>query len=388
MRISITATVISVAVMIVAIAFAEGFQRTISRKLFSFFGHVRIQDYNNAMQNSLSEEIPILKNDSVYRLPSLDPAILHVQAFATKNALLKSKESIEGILLKGVDSGYGFDHLQPFLIKGRWIQFNDTSYSTEINLSESLARTLQVTVNDPLLIYFIQKEGELPRVRKLTVAGIYKTGIEEFDKVFAIGDLRLIQRLNDWTTSQIGGYELLIRNPEQMDQVSAAIFPSLPNGQVSQTIKEIIPSLFDWLALQSKTILMVLLIMIIIAVLNLVTCLLILVLERTRMIGVLKAMGTPNGTVQKIFLYQGGIITFTGIVAGTLLGLLLCYLQYQFGFIRLPEESYYIARAEVYLIPWQVMAVMGGTFIVCMLVLLLPSLLIKKVVPVKAIQFR
>jgi lipoprotein-releasing system permease protein len=388
MRLSVTATVISVAVMIIAIAFAGGFQRTISHKIFSFFGHIRVQDYNNVMQNSLSEELPIRKNDSVYRLPKVDPSIRKVQAYATRNAVLKSKESIEGILLKGVDTNYDFNALQPFLVSGRWIHFNDSSYSTEINLSESIARTLHLKVNDPLLLYFIQPNGEIPRVRKMTVAGIYKTGIEEYDKVFAIGDLKLVQRLNNWDDNQIGGYEIFLSDPNRMEEVSNRIFPYLPIGNVSQTIKEIIPSLFDWLALQSKTILMVLLIMIVIAVLNLVTCLLILVLERTRMIGLLKSLGAPGMLVQRIFLYQGAFITMVGIGAGTLAGLLLCLLQDRLGIIRLPEESYYISRAEVFITGWQVMAVMTGCFVVCMLVLLLPVMIVKKIIPVKAIQFR
>lgn len=388
MRLSVSATVISVAVMIIAIAFAGGFQRTISQKIYSFFGHIRIQDYNNVMQNSLSEELPIRKKDSVYRLPSVDPSIRHIQAYATRNALLKSKESIEGILFKGVDTNYDFNALRPFLVSGRWIRFNDSSYSTEINLSESIARSLHLKVNDPLLLYFIQPNGETPRVRKMTVAGIYKTGIEEYDKVFAIGDLRLVQRLNNWADDQIGGYEVLLYDPARMDEVSNRIFPHLPIGHASQTIKEIIPSLFDWLALQSKTILMVLLIMIVIAVLNLVTCLLILVLERTRMIGLLKSLGAPGRLVQRIFLYQGAFITMVGIGAGTLAGLLLCYLQDRLGIIRLPEESYYISRAEVFITGWQVMAVMAGCFVVCMLVLLLPVMIVKKIIPVKAIHFR
>ncbi|MFM2146079.1 MAG: hypothetical protein RL732_915, partial [Bacteroidota bacterium] len=254
--------------------------------------------------------------------------------------------------------------------------------------SESIARTLHLKVNDPLLLYFIQPNGETPRVRKMTVAGIYKTGIEEYDKVFAIGDLKLVQRLNNWEDSQIGGYEIFLTDPARMEEVSNRIFPYLPVGYVSQTIKEIIPSLFDWLALQSKTILMVLLIMIVIAVLNLVTCLLILVLERTRMIGLLKSLGAPGLLVQRIFLYQGAFITMVGIGAGTLAGLVLCLLQDRLGIIRLPEESYYISRAEVFITGWQVMAVMAGCFVVCMLVLLLPVMIVKKIIPVKAIQFR
>lgn len=373
--------------MIITLAFASGFQQTISNKIFSFFGHVRVQDYN-ALQSSVAEEFPLAKNDSVYQLPKKHPEIRKVQAYATKNAILKTTETIEGVLFKGVENDYDFSTLQPFLVAGRWIQFPDSGYSNEINLSESLARSLKLKVNDELLILFIQPDGQSPRPRKLTVTGIFKTGIEEYDKVFALGDLQLIRRLNQWDSTQVGGYELLLNDYTKMDAVSAAITADLPWGNSSLTIREIIPSLFDWLALQNKTIYIVLLIMVVIALLNLVTCLLILVLERTRMVGLLKALGASTGTLQQIFLYQGGIITLAGIGGGTLLGLLVCWLQQRYGFIQLPEDAYYISQAAVNVIGWQVAAVVVGTFAVCMLVLLLPSLIVRKIEAVKAIQFR
>lgn len=378
---------ISVAVMIITLAFAGGFQKTISQKLFSFFGHLRVMDYNS-LQLSVAEEIPLRKNDSVYRLRRFNPSVRNVQAYATKNALLKTASTIEGVLFKGVEADYAFSNLAPFLVAGRWIRFDDTAYAKEINLSESLARSLQLQVNDDVLIFFIQPGGQAPRPRKLKVAGIFKTGIEEYDKVFAIGDLRLIRRLNDWAADAIGGYEVFLDDYRKMDQASQNLYPHLPWGLTIQTIREIIPSLFDWLTLQNKTTFIVLLIMILIALLNLVICLLILVLERTRMVGLLKALGSPVGTLQRIFLYQGGIITLTGIGGGTVLGLAVCWLQNQFGFITLPEESYYISHAEVYIVWWQVLVVMAGTFAVCMVVLTLPALIVKKIAAVKAIQFR
>lgn len=386
-RLSIAATIISVAVMIITLAFSSGFQETISNKIFSFFGHVRVQDYN-ALQSSVAEEFPMAKNDSVYQLPKKFPEIRKVQAYATKNAILKTTENIEGVLFKGVEADYDFATLRPFLVAGRWIQFPDSGYSAEINLSESLARSLKLKVNDEVLILFIQPDGQNPRPRKLTVTGIFKTGIEEYDKVFALGDLRLIRRLNQWDSTQVGGYELLLNDYTRMDAVSAAITAELPWGNASLTIREIIPSLFDWLALQNKTIYIVLLIMIVIAVLNLITCLLILVLERTRMVGLLKALGASTGTLQQIFLYQGGIITLAGIGGGTVLGLLVCWLQQRYGFIQLPEDAYYISQAAVNVVGWQVGAVVLGTFAICMLVLLLPSLIVRKIEAVKAIQFR
>ena len=386
-RLSVAATIISVAVMIITLAFASGFQETISRKVYSFWGHIRVQNYD-AARVSIAEETPISKNDSVSNLAKQFPEIRKVQVFATKNAILKATESIEGVLFKGVENNYDFNNLKNFLISGRWIRFPDSGYSNEINLSETMARDLKLKVNDQVLIFFIQPNGQAPRPRKLTIAGIFKTGIEEYDKLYAIGDLKLVQRLNNWDSTLVGGYEIFLNDPSKMDAMSRNIFPFLPVEMSSYTIKEINPAIFDWLSLQDYTIVIVLSIMIVIALLNLITCLLILVLERTRMVGVLKALGARNFTVQKIFLYHGAVITFTGLLFGNALGLFLAWLQQRYGFITLPEDAYYISQAAVNIVWWQVLLVNVFTFAVCFLLLLIPTFIIQRIRPVKAIQFR
>lgn len=373
--------------MIMTLSFANGFQDTISGKVFSFFGHIRVEDYN-ALQGSIAEEIPIQRNDSVKQLKAIHKEIETVQAFATKNAILKTSETIEGVLFKGVESDYNFKRLDQFLTQGRWIEFTDSGYSTEVVLSETIARQLKLKLNDQVLIFFIQPNGEAPRPRKLTVCGIYKTGIEEYDKLFALGDLKLIQRLNNWSPEQVGGYEIFLKNFNDMDRVSANMVPNLPWGLGSQTIREINPSIFDWLGLQNQTILLVVIIMTVIALLNLVTCLLILVLERTRMVGLLKALGAADFPIQKIFLFQGIYLTALGLILGNGIGLLLSWLQEKYGFITLPEESYYISKAAVSIVWWQIGLVNLFTFVVCFLILLIPTIIIKKVQPVKAIQFK
>lgn len=369
------------------LSFANGFQATISGKVFSFFGHIRVEDYN-ALQGSIAEEIPIKRNDSVLQLKKHRASIETVQAFATKNAILKTSETIEGVLFKGVENDYDFKRLEQFLTQGRWMRFVDSGYSTDVVLSETIARQLKLKLNDQVLIFFIQPNGEAPRPRKLNVCGIYKTGIEEYDKLFALGDLKLIQRLNNWSADQVGGYEIFLKDYREMDRVSTDIVPYLPWGLGGQTIREIFPSIFDWLGLQNQTILMVVGIMTIIALLNLVTCLLILVLERTRMIGLLKALGAPDLSIQQIFLFQGIYLTTLGLFFGNLIGLLLSWLQGKYGFLKLPEESYYISKAAVSIVWWQVGLVNLFTFLVCFLVLLIPTIIIKKVQPVKAIQFK
>ncbi|MEJ7740861.1 MAG: FtsX-like permease family protein [Chitinophagaceae bacterium] len=386
-RLAIAATIISVATMIIAMAFTNGFQFVISQKIFSFFGHIRVQHYE-PNKVSFAEEFPILKNDTITRILKQNPEIQIVQPFATKNVILKTNETIEGVLFKGVEKNYAFKNLDGFLVSGRWIQFPDSGYSNEINLSEYTADQLKLKLNEKVLIYFIQSDGSPPRARKLTIAGIFKTGIEEYDKLLALGDLKLIQRLNNWDENEIGGYEIFVKDYHKIDFINESIFYDLPALWNSRTIEEINPSIFDWLNLQDQTTVMVLIIMTVVAVLNLITCLIILVLERTRMVGILKALGATDSTVQKIFLYHGTIIAVTGIFMGNLLAIGFCWLQQRYGFIPLPEDMYYISKAEARIVWWQVALVDAGTLLICFMVLIVPTFIIRKIQPVKAIQFR
>lgn len=386
-RLAVAATTISVMAMIIALAFTNGFQFVISQKIFNFWGHIRVQHYEPS-KAMISEEYPIEKNDTVQNLIHTVPGIATIQAFATRNAILKTTETIEGVLFKGIEKSYDTSRLKTFIKQGRWMHYPDSGYSNEIVLSAYTASQLNLKLNDPVLIYFIQNDGTPPRARKLTIAGIYKTGIEEYDKLVALGDIRLVQRLNNWPENLIGGYEIILKDFRKIDTINETIFNQLPILWNSRTIKEIYPNIFDWLGLQDKTIVITLVILIVVAVLNLITCLIILVLERTRMVGVLKALGASNGRIQQVFLYHGALITLLGITLGNILAFLIIFLQKKYSFLKLPEEMYYIDKAEVQVIPWQVIAVNLGTFLICMLILLVPTLIIKKIQPVRAIQFK
>lgn len=373
--------------MIITFAFTSGFQQVISQKVFSFWGHIHVQHFEPD-KAAIAEELPIRKNDTVANVLRSHPDIITVQAFGTKNAILKTADALEGVLFKGVEKDYDFSNIQNFLQQGKWISFPDSGYSDQILLSEYTANQLNLKVNDRVIVYFIQPDGAAPRPRKLTISGIYRSGIEEFDKLIAFGDLRLIQRLNDWAPDEIGGYEIFLADYERMDSVSDQVFQELPDMWNSRTTREIYPHIFDWLNLQNQTIGIVISIMVIVAILNLITCLIILVLERTRMVGILKALGSPDSNIQKIFLLHGGIITLSGIVVGNIAGIFLCWLQQRYGFIRLPEEMYYISTAAVNLEWWHIVAVDAGTFVICFAALWIPSLVVRRIQPVKAIQFR
>lgn len=386
-RLSIVATVISVAAMIVSLSFVNGFQKVVSGKVFSFWGHVRVQHFE-PFKVSIAEEYPILRNDTAERFMRSHKEVKYVQAFATKSAILKSTETIEGVLFKGVEKDYHFDGVEPFRVKGRWPKIGDSSYSQEIMISQYMADQLKLDVGQTVIIYFIQEGQEKPRTRKLTISGIYKTGIEVYDRIYVMGDLGLIRRLNDWSSQMIGGYELVLRDHDKMEAVSEDIYKELPVGWDSRTLKEIYPEIFDWLNLQDTNKYILLSVMTAVAVINLITCLIILVLERTRMIGVLKALGSTDWTIQRIFMTQGAFITVVGVCLGLLLGLGLSYLQLKTGFITLNEEAYYMTVAPVDIIWWQVVLVALATFLICFLILMIPSLISRRINPSRAIQFR
>ncbi|RBL88438.1 ABC transporter permease [Chitinophaga flava] len=387
-NIAVAATAVSVAVMILATALVNGFQEVIQDKIFSFWGHLHVNQYQpNA--GPLTEEIPFTSTptliDSIQRVPGIKT----ISPYATKSAIIKSEKEIDGIIFKGVDKSYDWPQLKRFLQSGRPLQFSDTSYTSEIMISANMAQELQVKVNDKVIIYFIQGNGLPPRARKLLVSGIYKTGIEEYDKTYVIGDLNLVRRLNDWEPAQVGGYEIMLNDYHLMDTTARIIDNNvLPDQLFTRTIRDIYPNIFDWLELQNQNELIIIVIMTIVAVINMITAILILILERTNMVGILKALGMRNWHIQRVFVFQAGYIILAGILIGDFFGLGLAFLQQATGIFKLPEESYYMSVAAIS-VRWQeVLVINFGTMAICLLVLLIPSLIIRRITPVKAIQFK
>lgn len=382
------ATAVSIIAMIITLAFVNGFQEKVADKIFGFWGHIRVQKYETG-KSLISEELPLTKNTGVENSIATAPGVVAYQSFATKSAVLESQNDIEGVLIKGIEKNENHSALKQFLVAGRWIQFTDSLYSKETLVSDAIAKALQIKINDTIKVHFVATNSDAQKTyRKLVVVGFYHTGIDEYDKLFMIADINLIRRINNWEPNQIGGYEVFINQYQNLDAISSALSNALPSEWMSKSIKEVYPNIFDWLDIQDVNRNVVFIVMGIVALINLITCLLILMLERTNMIGLLKSMGATGWTIQKIFIVYASFITLAGVGFGLVIGLGICFLQQATGFITLDEASYYISVAPVKIIGWQVAAVCAGTSLVCFVSLFLPTLLIPKISPVKAIEFK
>jgi lipoprotein-releasing system permease protein len=387
-RLSVAATAVSITAMIITLAFVNGFQEKVADKIFGFWGHIRVQKYD-AGKSLISEELPLTKNTAVENSMATTPGVVSYQSFATKSAVLESNKEIEGVLIKGIEKNENHTALKQFLVAGRWIHFTDSLYSKETIVSDAVAKQLQIKINDTIKVHFVATNSDAQKTyRKLVVVGFYHTGIDEYDKLFMIADINLIRRINNWEPNQIGGYEVFIHQYQNINAVSSTLSNALPSEWMSKSIKEVYPNIFDWLDIQDVNRNVVFVVMGIVALINLITCLLILMLERTNMIGLLKSMGATNWTIQKIFIVYASFITLAGVGFGLVIGLGICFLQQATGFITLDEASYYISVAPVKIIGWQVAAVCAGTTVVCFVSLFLPTLLIPKISPVKAIAFK
>ena len=382
------ATAVSIIAMIITLAFVNGFQEKVADKIFGFWGHIRVQKYETG-KSLISEELPLTKNTAVENSMASTPGVVSYQSFATKSAVLESQNDIEGVLIKGIEKNEHHSALKQFLVAGRWIQFTDSLYSKETIVSDAVAKQLQIKLNDTIKVHFVSTNADAQKTyRKLVVVGFYHTGIDEYDKLFMIADINLIRRINNWEPNQIGGYEVFVDQYQHLDAISSTLSNALPSEWMSKSIREIYPNIFDWLDIQDVNRNVVFIVMGIVALINLITCLLILMLERTNMIGLLKSMGATNWTIQKIFIVYASFITLAGVGFGLIIGVGICLLQQATGFITLDEASYYITVAPIKMIWWQVAAVCAGTSVVCFISLFLPTLLIPKVSPVKAIEFK
>jgi len=385
-RVGVAAVALSVCAMMVASSMVSGFQQEISRKIFGFWGHIQIR---NVLQDNAYEEVPMNIHQRFY--PALDtmPGVTHVQAYGTKPGILKTKTDIEGIVFKGIGTDFQRSFLTSYLTEGRLFYPSDTGKGNDtLVLSKTTASRLQLKLYDKVTCAIIR--GSTYRKQKMVLGGIYNTGLAEYDSKFAVIDLAKIQFFNNWGRDSVGGFEVFVHDVRKMDAVEQAIndrYYSVDYKASSIHHLGGFANIFEWLALQDVNKNVIIGLMVMVAIINMITALLILILDRTNMIGMLKAMGARSASIRRVFLLHAAYITGLGLLLGNFLGIGLCLLQKYFGLLRLPEESYYLQVAPVYFDWFFILAVNLGTLLLCTLVMIIPTYLITRISPLKAIRF-
>lgn len=408
-RIAVVAVALSMTVMVVSSSLINGFKHEIANKIFGFWGHIHITDPN--LSRSLTEVYPINIDQPFY--PGLDTVksvkyisrekwlgrtvqrerethggIRHIQTFALYSGIILANNEIEGVVLKGIGRDFDWEFLNRYLVKGEPLALPDTTMDNGIIISQQTADRLQVDVGERLKVVFVSKLGEQLE-RRFDITGIYRTGLEEYDRQFALVDIRKIQQILGWEEDEVSGFEVFVDNIDDLGPITEYIyFEELPNDLYAENIREKIREIFEWLDLQDVNEIVIMALMLIVAIINMITALLILILERTNMIGTLKALGAGSWSIRRIFLYYAGYIILLGLFWGNLLGLGLCWLQDTFEFITLDETNYYLSVAPIRIKWWTVLLLNIGTMLVTLLFLVIPSYLVTRIDPVRAIRFK
>ncbi len=380
-KIAVTGVAIGFAVMIVAIAIVTGFKKEIREKVIGFGSHIQISNFD---ENNSYETKPVLKSDSFTAKLSSIKGVKHVEEFATKAGIIKTQTAIEGVVVKGIGKDFDWSYFNKHLVGGHSLEIPDSGKSNDVLISKLTATRLQLKLGDELITYFIQQP---PRARRFRICGIYETGLEEFDCKFIFCDIAQIRQLNDWSESQTGGYEVAVADFHSLDKTGEAIYSTIPADMNSRTIKELYPQIFDWLGLQDVNGAIIIVLMLIVSVMNMISALLIIILERVQMIGTLKALGAYNFSVRKIFLYVSAFLIGRGLLIGNIIGIGLCLIQYFSHFIHLDQQSYYISFIPVYLSLENILILNVGTLGVCVLMMILPTIIITKITPLQALRF-
>ncbi|MCD4681324.1 MAG: ABC transporter permease [Bacteroidales bacterium] len=383
-RIAIISIALGLAVMIISLAIVSGFQKQIRNKVIGFGSHIRITKFDS---NKSYEAMPISKTQDFYPGIEKTKGIKSIQVFALKAGIIKTKDQIQGVVFKGIGSDFDWSFFEDKIEEGKKFSVSDTTKSNKVMISRQLASLLKLKLGDDLRMYFIIENELQPRGRKFEISGIYKTGLEEFDMLYVIGDIGHIQKLNQWDQDQVGGFEIFIDDFNDLDIIRDIVYNTIPYDLNSNSIQDLHPEIFDWLELQDMNVIIILILMLLVASITMISTLLILILDRTYMIGVLKALGAKDSGIRKIFLYNAIYIIGIGLLWGNIFAIALCLLQYHFGIINLNQESYYVSVVPINLSILHIFYINLGTLLICTLMLIIPSFIITKISPVKAIRF-
>lgn len=386
--IAVAGIALGLAVMILAVSIVTGFKKEISNKVIGFGSHIQITNFDS---NISFETTPVSTNQPF--LPEIRqiPEVRHIQPFATKAGIIRTRDDIQGVVLKGIDQSFDWSFFEQNMTAGRRIEISDTITSNQAVISQTIASLLRLEVGDPFNMFFVQ---DPPRARRFNVSGIYETGLEELDRIFVLADLRHIQRLNDWEDDQVSGFEILLDDFDNLERVTnevndlaGYVFTEDMSRLRIASISSKYPQFFDWLELLDMNVWVILTLMVIVAGFNMVSGLLILILERTGMIGILKAMGLDNTRLRKIFLYQSAFLIAKGLLWGNLLGVGLSLIQHYTGFIKLDQASYFIATVPINLKMTHLLMLNIGTMVITIVMLIVPSYIIGRIDPDKTIRF-
>lgn len=383
-QVSYLSIALGLALMIISVVIVIGFKHSISNKIIGFAAHLQIEGFSN--YESVSEK-PLNKHDVFIEGLARRKDVKHVQFTAHKAGVLKTEDQIHGVILKGIDAQYDTTFLHNSLVSGSMPVITSEQITNDVIISSAIADKLGLKVGDPVRVWFISEDDKNARGRKLKVCGIYETSIEEFDHVFLIGDIKHVQRLNNWTSDQVGKVEVMIKDFRKLDRVADDIYRQIPYNLTVVTVKTRYPQIFNWLDLLDMNVVVILTLLIIVAGITMVSTLLIIIIERTNMVGVLKALGMRNRSVRKIFLYKASYIIARGMIWGNLLGISFYLLQDKLRLIKLNPVNYYVDYVPVELNLYYLLALNIGTFLICFLMLIVPSYYITRILPSKALRF-
>lgn len=381
-KIAVASIGIGLGAAIISFLIMRGFQDTVKNKIYSFSGHMLVTKFT--MNNSM-EETPMDINIDLFRNYSVYPGVRHAQEFAHKAGLIKTDDEVLGVVLKGVGKSYDSTVFQDNMVAGRFLHLPDSGYANEVMLSSVIARKIKAEVGDQVIVHFFQNP---PRFRRLNVVGIYETNLSEyFDGKIIIGDIRLIARLNEWADSVAGGIELFVNDINRIEDIALSIGETIDFDQNVQPVSDKYIQVFEWLHLLSRQVNILLGVILTVVCVNMISVILILVMERTQMIGMLKALGATNRVIRNVFVYNGVNLVVKGLLLGNLIGLGLCFLQDRFKWIKLNPQDYYMSFVPISW-HWEMVLVLNLlTFMIVTIVLLLPTAIIASINPIKAIRF-
>lgn len=382
-KVSITGIALGIAVMIIAVAIVTGFQKKITEKVIGFGGHIQIGnfDFNNTIQSN-----PINTDNQLERKIKNIKGVKNIQVYAQKAGMIKADNQVQGIILKGVDYNYDWSFFKENISEGKIPEIKKNIKNENVLVSKYLANKLNLKINDKLRTYFITEDNL--RARAFIISGIYETGLEEFDKKFIIADISHIQKLNNWDSSMVEGYEVLINNFKDLDKIAMEVYNATNYNLNTNTIKDLHPEIFDWLGLTDMNVIVIIVIISLISSVTIISILLILILDKTNLIGILKSLGASNINIRKIFIYNALYIISKALLIGNLIAILLCIIQLRYGIFSLDQTSYYLKSIQINLNIWHILIINGGSILLCLLALMIPSFIISKISPIKAIKYK